>query len=46
MKYLHLIFMLIILSNCSTFSDLEAPVEEKGTPGLFSKDSKKRIKFG
>ena len=43
MKYLHLIFILIILSSCSTFSDFDAPEEEKGSPGLFSKDSKKGL---
>ena len=35
--------MLLILSNCS---NLEAPVEEKGSPGLFSKDSKKGLSLG
>ena len=46
MKYLQIIFMLLVLSNCSTFSDIEAPVEEKGSPGLFSKDSKKGLSLG
>ena len=46
MKYLHLILLLIILSNCSTFPDFGEPEEEKGTPGLFSKDSKKGLSIG
>ena len=32
-----------MISNCSTFPDFEPPKEEKGSPGLFSKDSKKGL---
>ena len=33
-----------MLTSCTAFPDLEAPEEEKGPPGLFSKDSKKGLR--
>ncbi len=46
MKNLKFILILIILTNCSPFSEFKAPEEEKGSPGLFSKDSKKGLSLG
>ena len=44
MKLIYIVFIIIFLSNCTTFTNFDGPPEEeKGAPGLFSKDSKKGI---
>ncbi len=44
MRFLYTLLIICFLSSCSTFSYFDGPPEEeKGAPGLFSKDSKKGI---